>query len=294
MAAEQIVNNAASFLLRTLAPTDTLIYVTDPSTFPTTGQFRVVVGSEIMLVTAVAGAGFTVQRGTEGTLALPHNQGDVVTHIITKSGLETWARDNSHPEFNNTSGYPFRLVNSSGTALTSSDFTWRNQGSVVVTDVGRSMVFKSPTVATTQRRMFYRAQTAPYTVTVAIAGTATGTATSPQWGMGVYDSTNFTSKDISFEGNLLAGHDFGGDTTLDGTLFNAGSTYQRGNTVWFQIEDDNVDHFFRVSYDGVTWHLCLQETRTTQTAVPGNVGIYLNNLNSGNEMMTTCFAWVEE
>lgn len=56
-----------------------------PST--TGAQFRIIVDSEIMIVTAVSSLTFTVTRGAEGTTAAIHNDGAVVYHIVTAAPL---------------------------------------------------------------------------------------------------------------------------------------------------------------------------------------------------------------
>ncbi len=54
------------------------------------GQFRIKIDAEILLVTAVGGAGnltWTVTRGVDGTTAASHSTGAAVNIILTASGL---------------------------------------------------------------------------------------------------------------------------------------------------------------------------------------------------------------
>lgn len=53
-------------------------------------DFRIIVDSEIMLVTGVATNTFTVTRGVEGTAAAAHSNGVTVAHVITKGGLDQY------------------------------------------------------------------------------------------------------------------------------------------------------------------------------------------------------------
>jgi len=52
------------------------------------GQFRAIIGTEILLVTAgQAGTSWTVQRGMEGSIAAAHLSGAPIYHVWTAGGL---------------------------------------------------------------------------------------------------------------------------------------------------------------------------------------------------------------
>lgn len=87
MAQEQFANNAASPLVLAISVGTTSLQVALASSFPTLPQFRIIVDGEIMLVTGVAGSTFTVTRGVEGTAAVQHAAGAIVTHILTAGAL---------------------------------------------------------------------------------------------------------------------------------------------------------------------------------------------------------------
>lgn len=84
---EQVANNAASTLGSSISSGDTTLTVADASTFPTSGNFRILIDSELILVTAVSGTTFTITRGIEGTTAASHTSGAAVTHILTAGSL---------------------------------------------------------------------------------------------------------------------------------------------------------------------------------------------------------------
>lgn len=84
---EQFANNAATTLNGTITAAATSLVVTSAATFPTTGNFRILIDSELMLVTAVSGTTFTVVRALEGTGAVGHNSGVPVTSILTVGAL---------------------------------------------------------------------------------------------------------------------------------------------------------------------------------------------------------------
>lgn len=87
MGLEQFANNASSTLNGGINNLVTSLIVQSAVLFPTQGQFRILIDSELMLVTAVAGTTFTVTRGAEGTSAVSHSNGVPVTHILTAAAL---------------------------------------------------------------------------------------------------------------------------------------------------------------------------------------------------------------
>jgi len=87
--AEQFANQATSTLTAAISAGATTLAVKSASKFPAEGDFRIVVGGEIMLVTGVASKTFTVSRGQEGTTATTHASGDTVAHVLTAAALAT-------------------------------------------------------------------------------------------------------------------------------------------------------------------------------------------------------------
>lgn len=89
MPAEQFANNASSTLNGAITSVAATLVVTSAAPFPTVPQFRLIIDSELLLVTAVAGTTFTVTRGAEGTLAAAHGNLALVTHILTAGAMGT-------------------------------------------------------------------------------------------------------------------------------------------------------------------------------------------------------------
>lgn len=87
MPTEQFANNAQTTLAAAVTAGATTITVSATTGFPSGPQFRIRVGDELMLVTAVSGATWTVTRGAEGTVAAPHAAGDSVTQVLTAGVL---------------------------------------------------------------------------------------------------------------------------------------------------------------------------------------------------------------
>lgn len=88
--AEQLANLASTTLSAGINNTVTSIpVVSSAAPFPQTGDYRIAVDNEIMLVTAVPDAThFTATRGAEGTTAASHSSGATVAHVLTAGGLD--------------------------------------------------------------------------------------------------------------------------------------------------------------------------------------------------------------
>lgn len=84
---EAIANNFQTTLSGNVNNSTTTIPLTSVTGAPSGGNWRLLVGSEIMLVTSVASLNATVTRGVEGTSAASHNSGDLATAVLTAASL---------------------------------------------------------------------------------------------------------------------------------------------------------------------------------------------------------------
>jgi len=86
---EQFVNMAQSSLTAPMNNTSNPVTFTvqGASAFPTVGNFRVLIDSEILLVTSVVTDTMTALRAQEGTLIAAHSTSAIVTHILTAGSL---------------------------------------------------------------------------------------------------------------------------------------------------------------------------------------------------------------
>lgn len=84
---EQFANNATTSLNGSITSGATSLVVMSSSLFPSSGNFRVSIDGEIILVTGVSGTTWTVTRAQENTTAIAHNSGAAVTHILTAGAL---------------------------------------------------------------------------------------------------------------------------------------------------------------------------------------------------------------
>ena len=118
---EQLVDAAVTTLSAAITTTTaTTLTVASTAALPATGDFRLLVDSEVMLCTGCSGTTLTVARGVEGTTAATHASAAPVLVVLTAGSLQTFLADNCSWAAVQP---PLRIVNSSGTALVVSDFT---------------------------------------------------------------------------------------------------------------------------------------------------------------------------
>lgn len=93
MAVESYANDATTTLNGSITAVATTITVTSATGFPSSGQYRITINDEIMLVTAGHGTtSWTVTRAQEGTTGAVHSSGAAVEHRLTKAALEAVRR----------------------------------------------------------------------------------------------------------------------------------------------------------------------------------------------------------
>lgn len=90
---EQFANNATTTLNGGITSSATSLTVTSASAFPSSAQFRIIIDTEILLVTGVSSNTFTVSRGQEGTTAISHLSGATVSQILTSGALQQFKTD---------------------------------------------------------------------------------------------------------------------------------------------------------------------------------------------------------
>lgn len=114
MLTEQFANNARTTLNGSISSSVTTIVVDSATAFPTVGEFRIIVDSEIMKVTSVTGANFTVTRGEEGTTAIGHSDGSPVNLIVTVNSIHKISPQVNDGRLTLTSGVPINSADVTG------------------------------------------------------------------------------------------------------------------------------------------------------------------------------------
>lgn len=290
---EQIANLNSSTLNGAHNNSTTTITVNAGANFPSAGNYRVRVGSEIMLVTARSTNDLTVVRGYEGTTAASHSSGDSITLVLTSGGLNRYAQDRN--PYWGSARPPFGLFATDGvTPLTTADFTWNNQGTASITDQNGSIILNAPTATGENARVLYRsAPTPPYSVIAAFQ--ACGIVES-----GCYQNFGFAWRQSTtgkFYGFGMAAHNGSDPYQINGSKMTNSTTYSGGDFftkvksqirlshLWLKIEDDNTNCKFYVG-DGLSWILVKSDARANFLSLsggvtgPDQVGFYVNNQGS--------------
>lgn len=95
--AEQLANNAQSTLSAGIDNIVTSLTVANGTVFPALGNFRIIIDSEIIIVGARSGNTLSsLARGAEGTTAASHSSAALVTHVLTKAGLDQYLTDKGY------------------------------------------------------------------------------------------------------------------------------------------------------------------------------------------------------
>lgn len=86
--AEQVANNPQTTITGAMGSGDSSLTVASASAFPTSGNFRVLIDNELILVGAVSGTTFSsLTRGVESTTAATHSSGATITQVLSVGGL---------------------------------------------------------------------------------------------------------------------------------------------------------------------------------------------------------------
>lgn len=278
---EVFANNASSTLSAAISTTNgTSLSVNSAASFPTTGNFRIIIDSEIMLVTAVSGTTFTVVRGQEGTTAATHLVNAAVTHILTQKSTQLLLRDNV-PYADDSTAPPFRLQDASGNILTSSSFTIVNGTNATVTDrsSGSISIAKPKQVSAGYDQTFLArsAPGTPYSVIVAMDGFLPDPSQFSYFGLGFRQSTTGHISLLclamgSGAQHLAVYHLTNPNTNTSDLVSRFLVTF--GTPKWFKVTDDGTNLTYYVSHNGIDWLQIGQEARGTFfTTAPDQVGV---------------------
>ena len=311
MAYEQFANGGLSSLDAATDNDDLSLTVKSAVGFPTIGNFRIIVESEIMLVTAVQGKTFTVTRAQEGTSAASHDADVAVFHVLTAGSIaqrdiEQFAtgaianRDAAGQAgrlYLPTEGLVSQdngslwdmMPLSRMTPPTSGDFTWVNQGTATVTDTKGMMVLATPNVSSGEnlRCLVKTAPATPYEITVCILPQSpiyTTNATIAQYGICWRDSAS--NKIITFGwGMNNYPCTFSYDQWTNHTTLSA-NQYQRTAPLfapmWVRFSDDGTNRLVKVSSDGFNYENASAAQGRTVFLTADQVGVFANSWKTAN------------
>lgn len=298
MALEQLANNAGTSLNGTINNSVTSLVVTSATGFPSTGNFRIVVESEVMIVTAVSGTTFTVTRGAEGTTGATHVSGIAVDHVLTAGALQQFRADTivsgllaSRP----TVGTAGRLYlptdgyhefqddgvnwNAAGPRYPmnpgwdDSGFAWSNQGSAAWSKTNSGGLLTVDSSASTGIRLRQKSVPAtPYGIIAYFSNTALP-INANEMGIGLFfgDGTKVVVFGIG-SGSNASGLQVVMSNWNSVTSFNAHVIRYPGTlSGWIKILNDGSNLYYLFSQNGINW---FQFNKTTLGSFLGTITKY--------------------
>lgn len=241
---EQYTNLASNALASGINSVATSLTLVSATNFPTSGNFRLIIGNELLLCTAISGTTLTVIRGIEGTTAISHATGVVVTHVLTAASLQRIILEYGlqHQPFD------------------PSAFTWVNQGLATYSTDNFGTVLSSPSDGSSWHTRGLRKSraTGNYKVTVGFSVNL-GLTQFGMAGIGVYNTSNDKVEymrihndngDMNFSINRATDFSNSSSSQLTSAVNNVLVT---PNQVWFQIEEASTVMYYRISNNGLEW-----------------------------------------
>ncbi len=313
---EQYANDATTTLASGITNSATSLTVASASGFPSTGNFRIRISNEILIVTAVSGTTFTVTRGAESTSNVAQAAGSLVSLTHTAGAVDairsdqiqrgTFANRPASPKagdlYFSTDGPYLSHHNGSSwnvfgplfkfTPPVENDFVWINQGSATIDHTLGPGILQSPAGDTSFNLRIRKkaAPATPWTLTAAwIYNIKTGTTNSTA-GICVRQSSDgkvATLGNFQLANERVVGFNMNSATNFSATHtdLNMGMV---GPVQWMRIADNGTNRIYSWSNNGVNW---IQLTSVTRTSflTADEIGFFTNNDNSG----ITLLHWLE-
>jgi hypothetical protein len=291
---EQHQNLANTTLSASINSSDNPISVAAGSVFPSTGNFRIMVDSEIMIVTARSTNSLTVTRGADGTSAASHSGGATVSMIYSTQGLSRIIKD-ADPLFGYSSRKPIMglWADDGKTLLTSADFTWLNQGSATAADENGTIRLTDPVPGASGRNvrgLELDAPSTPYTYIAAFSFQAfLDNDCRPTWGMGFRESSSTKLMLFSYDVNSffnqaiqeLGINRWSNPSSLFTTNFGMHPFMSVSDLIWVKIENTGTNLKWHLSPDGAEWIQYFSESKTAWfSSGPDKVLFYVDNENN--------------
>lgn len=304
--AKEILKNSTETTLNgSIDNSTTSVVVDDGSVFPSTGNFRVICEDEIMLCTSRSTNTLTVVRGAESTSAVSHNDNTLIVQVLTDGSLSEYGKDHVPLWGYSTIAPRNRLVAADGvTPLTTSDFTWDNQGGASVTDQAGTIVMRAPTASGENVRVQYlSAPSAPYS----IAASFRFLQPISNGDVGCFMFGFRKNSDQKLSCLTLQAHDNGGffrapwvasvynystPTSFSSTPRSVRFFQATCKEIHLKIEDDNTNLKWYIG-DGVRWEQFHSVGRTSfMSGGPDKVFWGMNNFNNGDfEGLCRLMSW---
>lgn len=257
---EQYFNDVETTLNGSIINSQTTLVVTAATGYASSGNFRIRIEDELMLVTGVSGTTFTVTRGIESTTAVSHTSGVTVNHVVSAAGLSqilTEAPGVSTPQ--TATGAPAVAMPVTG---------WSVINNAKVTDFFNNSIQIHCIDSGSLNWRFYT-RTIPssnYTLYAVVKGiTAIPSVNTQTYGVYISDGTKYEGFEIISQNpgpNQLRIEKITNTTTDSATVFGATSDLTSSGTLAVKIVDDGTHRTWYYWIAG-GWTQALQETSHT-------------------------------
>jgi len=301
--------------------------VIDATAFPISGDFRIKIEDEILVVTDVSSLTFTITRGVEGTIATTHESGADVIHLLTKGGLEArvanrfvtdlydnkpvagvkgrlfMPTDGLFLEYDDGADWhkygPFKYLK----APPESGWEWVNQGTATANFVGSTLVVEDPDIDsnTTELRLYVRPlQSATQTLTVAF--TMNGISSDyPKVGVCMYnpDSGQFSTWGLRFYPSSTYYYRYIHQVYYNSTTSSSGAGNFDGKSIsqpdrftWFRFSFVDDDKTLSVSADGINW-VQWYSVAVNYEDYPMRFGVFVDSTENRGPVSVSLIHWEE-
>ena len=315
----EVVSNLAQTTMNnggTMSTGATTVTVTSAAAFPATGNFRILIGSELMLVTGVSGNVFTVTRNIEGTTVASHVDGLTVTHCLTAAGLTQLMADRHLTGA--ASSLPSAGVAGREYVCTDSPFVYYDDGSAWHKYFGTYPITEVPTSSWTGDNMTGTTFTNSGGILNLTGSPGSGSSwqyqaapstpwsirTAVMWGINPPSGAMFEFGFRDSSGKYLAFWNVISSNALytyisdwtsassspSGSLFNANCWFTQGGLMFYKIQDDGTNVNFYVSQDGVNYAKCYSQSRTSFISAPTGVAI---GIGGGTTSTVSFIDWTQ-
>ena len=294
---ERLANGAETTLNGAITSVATSLIVASASKFPTEGDFRIIIDSELILVTVVAGNTFTIVRSIESTSAASHSNGVDVAQVVTEANMKRLIEESIDPFAFLRPAY--RVQDTNGDFLTASDFTWVNQGTATRLDQGSSIITitDDDSVGQNIRALVRSAPSTPYTITAAILRSLVADSGSTGPLAGICFRENSTDDFLTLlnqPGNAdsLRILKYASVTSVPSLGLNLEAGVL-SLPFWMKMEDDGTNVKFHVSQDGFNFTQVYSALRGDDFtgSGPDEVGFLLNNIGGIDGNFMSLVAW---
>jgi hypothetical protein len=296
--------------------------VNSTANFPTSANFRILIESEIMLVTGVSGTTYTGTRGQESTAAVAHTSGVPVVHILTSGALQQFRSDTiltgtyaSLPAAG-TAGRRYKCIDAVYDLIDNGS-SWQafahGFSCVIPTPVSFSSVnFSGCTLDSSHGPMVITNNnvnnstghclqvksipSAPYTATFGLSILVGGNDSF----LGVSLRESGTGKLVSAgllnsNGFLIA--TYNSVTSFAGTYIASGGggasqAALKLPIVWFRWQDNNSNRLFFYSIDGQNWTQVFSVSRT-DFITPDQIGFFCWNISDTIPIQIALYSYQE-